>query len=347
MSKAIVVLSGGQDSTTCLHWAIERYGLHNVSAVAFDYGQKHLIELGSARHIADMNNVPCEFIDIKGILKSTSPLTSDTPLDKYTSFEQMEAEVGNKIEKTFVPMRNSVFLTVAFNRAVVVGATHVVTGVCGEDNANYPDCTAEFIRSLQVALNESLGRTVSGDYITIETPLMFLSKADTVHLATTLPGCLKSLAYSHTSYDGKYPPTDPNHSNILRAHGFEEADTPDPLVVRAVCEGVMEMPIGHNYRASKFLMMQLAIGVTDMRKAPPAPKRSGPQAYTVLHTRTIRDEVMAKAGDTVYATTMHDYGLASDDTRITGMQHISVSLNPKGAHPFFTIPVAHLRNIEG
>lgn len=348
MSKAIVVLSGGQDSTTCLHWAIDRYGVEHVRAVAFDYGQKHSIELGCARHIADMNNVPCEFIDIKGMLQSTSPLTSDTPLDKYDSFEQMEAEVGTKIEKTFVPMRNSVFLTVVFNRAVVHGATHVVTGVCGEDNANYPDCTAEFIRSLQVALNESLGRTASGDYITIETPLMYLSKADTVHLAATLPGCLKSLAYSHTSYDGKYPPTDPNHSNILRAHGFEEADTPDPLVVRAVCEGVMEVPTTHNYRASKFLMMQLAIGVTDMRAAPPpAPKATGPKAYTVLHTRTLGETTYVNKGDTVYAARCADYGLANDDTRLTGMQHISVTLDPTGDYPYFTIPVAHLRNIEG
>lgn len=267
-TKALVVLSGGQDSTTCLHYAIKRWGRECVRAIAFDYGQRHDIELTSASVIADMNGIDLEIVGIKGMLQSTSPLTSDTPLDKYTSFEQMEAAVGNNIEKTFVPMRNSIFLTVAFNRAVVLGATHVVTGVCGEDNANYPDCTQEFIRAIEDGLNESLGRvtrksgfrSITDDYITIDTPLMLRTKAETVKMAMGLDGCMRSLAYSHTSYDGKYPPTDPNHSNILRAHGFEEAGIPDPLVVRACLQGLMVRPETENYSQEKFDDMAVRIG---------------------------------------------------------------------------------------
>lgn len=261
--KALVVLSGGQDSTTCLYMAIQQYGTLNVSAVAFDYGQKHVIELESATNIALLAGVDLEVIDVKGLLKSMSPLTNAaTPLDKYENFEVMEAEVGTKIEKTFVPMRNSLFLTVAVNRALALGATRVVTGVCGQDNANYPDCTADFIHKIEESINESLGRIFSdNDYIRIQAPLMFMSKAQTVQEAIDLGNdCLKALAYSHTSYDGKYPPVDNNHSNLLRAQGFLEACTPDPLVVRAACEGLMPLPMTDNYSYGAVEAMCHAIG---------------------------------------------------------------------------------------
>lgn len=255
--KALIVLSGGQDSTTCLHQALKDFGKGNVFAIAFDYGQKHSVELTCAAFIARMAGVELEIISVRGILVSMSPLTNPfVGLDRYESFGKMEAEVGDKVEKTFVPMRNSLFLTIAANRALSIGCTTVVTGVCGQDNANYPDCTEEFVKQIETSINQSLGfiryegsrRLVDERYITISAPLMFMSKADTVQLAVDLgPQCLKALAYSHTSYDGKYPPTDPNHSNLLRAQGFLEADTPDPLVVRAACEGLMYLPDTDNY----------------------------------------------------------------------------------------------------
>jgi 7-cyano-7-deazaguanine synthase len=248
--SALVVLSGGQDSTTCLYWAIEKYGKENVHAVTFDYGQRHSIEIEAAEFIADMAGIAGhETIDVRGILQSTSPLTSTNQLDKYENFQQMEAAVGNNIEKTFVPMRNTLFLTIAMNRAIAIGAQVVVTGICQEDNANYPDCTENFRRKLEAAFDESLrGDRAELPRFEIETPLMYLSKAATVYLANELPGCMDALARSHTSYDGKFPPTDNNHSNLLRAHGFCEAHVPDPLVLRAWAEGLMDLPPTINYR---------------------------------------------------------------------------------------------------
>lgn len=247
-NKALVVLSGGQDSTTCLFWALQEFP--QVSAICFDYGQTHAIEIESAKTVAKMAGVPLEIVKVPGMLVSASPLTDpNAKLDRYSDFASMEAEVGDKVEKTFVPMRNTFFLTVAANRAVGMGAGTLVTGVCQQDNANYPDCTEKFIVLLKYAFNQSLGCEYGSkdECLHIATPLMHLSKADTCQLAMTLPGCWEALAYSHTSYDGKYPPNDPNHSNLLRAQGFLEANLADPLVVRAWKEGLMELPETPNY----------------------------------------------------------------------------------------------------
>lgn len=250
-SKALVVLSGGQDSTTCLFWAIEQFGVENVHAITFDYGQRHARELEAAAIVAGMAGIEpynYELIKVPQCLISSSPLTSNNELDRYENFEKMEAEVGDKVEKTFVPMRNTFFFTIAANRAVALGIGNIVTGICQGDNANYPDCTEAFRHKLEVAFNESLGDDLDGWGLSIRAPLMNLSKAETVKLSYHLPGCWEALAYSHTSYDGKYPPTDPNHSNLLRAEGFRQAGLPDPLVVRAWREGLMQLPDTDNYR---------------------------------------------------------------------------------------------------
>lgn len=243
-SKCLVVLSGGQDSTTCLYWAKEHYDV--VHAVTFDYGQRHRIEIEAARKIALMAGVAShEIIEVPGILKSTSPLVSGTPLEQYSNPDQMAEVIGDRVEVTFVPLRNSLFMVLAANRAVGLGSFDIITGICQEDNANYPDCTEFYRAQMQATINESLG-CVNGTY-TLQAPLMWMDKAESVRLATTLEGCMDALAYSHTSYDGKYPPTDMNHSNVLRASGFHKAGEPDPLVVRAHFEGLMDLPDTSNY----------------------------------------------------------------------------------------------------
>lgn len=246
MSKALVVLSGGQDSTTCLFWA--KHNFDRVHALTFDYGQRHRIEIQAAIKVAEMAKVDWhEIVKVPNCLQSTSPLTSENELERYQDFEQMSHTIGERVELTFVPMRNTLFLTIAANRAVALDCKNIITGVCQEDNANYPDCRENFIHNMQLAINYSLGTESWENGIKIITPLIRRSKAASIRLAQQLPGCMEALAYSHTSYDGKYPPTDMNHANVLRAQGFLEADVPDPLVIRAWKEGLMNLPDTQNY----------------------------------------------------------------------------------------------------
>jgi len=198
-------------------------------AVSFDYGQTHNIELLSAREICEMNKIPHEIITVKDVLRSTSPLTDKAqPLETYDNYEQMDEIIGDRVELTFVPMRNAMFLTIGANYALSKNCRTLVTGVCQEDNANYPDCRSEFIASQTATINQALGIQ---DF-KIETPLMMLSKKKSVLLAQTLKGCMESLAFSHTCYAGVFPPCGKCHSCVLRAEGFAQAGVKDPLIER-------------------------------------------------------------------------------------------------------------------
>jgi len=229
MKKAMVVLSGGQDSTTSLYWAKTMF--EDIEAVTFNYGQRHAAELDSARKVAILAHVKHEIIDVPGILKSRSPLTDQSAqLETYTDYESMDKIIGDRVELTFVPMRNAFFLTLAANAALYRNIYNLVTGVCQMDNANYPDCREGFVLLQQDTINSALG--LKPGTFKIHTPLMHKNKAETVKLARDLPGCWDALAYSHTCYANKVPPCGVCHACTLRAHGFEEAGLPDPLVER-------------------------------------------------------------------------------------------------------------------
>lgn len=245
---AVVVLSGGQDSTTCLFWA-KQMGFE-VHAVTFDYNQRHRREIEAAKKVAKLAGVLShEIIEMGPILKGTSPLVSDEVLEQYADHRSLPGG----LEKTFVPMRNQMFLTIAANRAYVLNAEALVTGVCEEDYGGYPDCRQVFIHALAHACN--LGTFTGEDgapaSLSILAPLMRLTKAQTVNLAQDLDGCYAALAWTHTSYDGAYPPVGHDHATLLRAKGFEEAGVPDPLVLRALKDGLMDLPNTPNYAPVK------------------------------------------------------------------------------------------------
>lgn len=240
--QCLVILSGGQDSTTCLFWAKKHW--REVHAITFDYGQRHKAEVDAAKRVAAMADVSSHrIVQCEGILRSASPLLSDNELEQYESYEQMDKVIGNRVEKTFVPLRNPFFLLVAANHALHLGSKSIVTGVCQSDNANYPDCRGEFLNACEAMMQEALGSKVY-----IYTPLLHLNKQKICEMAHDLGSqCWEALSYTLTSYDGNYPPTDKNHSNVLRAQGFLDAMLPDPLVLRAVREGLMTLPGTANY----------------------------------------------------------------------------------------------------
>lgn len=235
-TSALVVLSGGQDSTTCLYWTKEHFD--TVHAVSFDYGQRHNREVDAARVVAAMANVSFEAISVGPVLRGTSPLTDrSVQLETYRNYESMDAIIGERVELTFVPMRNAFFLTLAANTALSKGCFDVVTGVCQQDNANYPDCRSDFIEHQEGTINMALGlmpRTFK-----IHTPLMQMSKADSIAMARRFPGCWEALAFSHTCYAGEFPPCGKCHACVLRAHGFAEAGEVDPLIERAISVPVL------------------------------------------------------------------------------------------------------------
>lgn len=237
----LVVLSGGQDSTTCLFFA-KTIAAH-VHAITFDYGQRHSIELESAKKVAELAKVEShEIVTIPNILHGSSPLVSNNQLDMYENYHVLPGGV----EKTFVPMRNPLFLTIAANRAVVLGAQTIMTGVSQEDYGGYADCRETFIHAMSNMIDLALGEAVAHPP-EISTPLMHMSKAEEVKMACGMKGCMYALAHSHTAYDGKYPPNGRDHASLLRAKGFEEAGVPDPLVVRAWTENLMPLPLTPNY----------------------------------------------------------------------------------------------------
>ncbi len=217
--RALVVLSGGQDSTTCLYWALNRFGEDNVTTLTFDYGQRHRIELDCARQVAAFAGVDntCLPIDTFAALGGDA-LTDDT-IDVR---EGVLPETG--LPNTFVPGRNLVFLTFAAAFAYQRDIEDIVTGVAQTDYSGYPDCRDETIRALQQAIR--LG--MESD-ITIHTPLMHLSKRETVELVRDLGG-LDAMALTHTCYNGQRPPCGQCPACELRARGFAEAGIEDPLV---------------------------------------------------------------------------------------------------------------------
>jgi 7-cyano-7-deazaguanine synthase len=248
VKKALVVLSGGQDSTTCLLWAKAMFD--EVHAISFDYGQKHRVELEAAQKVAHLCGVAShEIVNVQGLLRGRSPLVDpSTPLETYSGFEQMDKTIGNRVELTFVPLRNLLFLVVAGNYALAKDCFTLVTGVCQMDNANYPDCTEVFILKAEMVLHEALGMARPDYYasgkpqLSIEAPLLFLSKDETVHLAQQYEGWEAALAESHTCYAGQVPPCGKCHACILRAEGFRRAGVVDPLVAKWEAAGTPGTP---------------------------------------------------------------------------------------------------------
>jgi len=215
--KALVVLSGGQDSTTCLYWAIDRFGRDNVETLTFDYGQRHRIELECAANVAAHAGASNQCLPIDTFSALGGDALTDAGID-------VDVAESSGLPNTFVPGRNIIFLTFAAACAYRRGIRHLVTGVAQTDYSGYPDCREETIKALEETLRLGMEYDVC-----IHTPLMHLSKKQTVEMAKDLGG-LDAMALTHTCYNGERPPCGRCPACQLRARGFAEAGIEDPLL---------------------------------------------------------------------------------------------------------------------
>ena len=199
-NRALVLFSGGQDSTTCLAWALSRYA--RVETIGFDYGQRHAIELSVRPTLLQkMRNQSADWNSRLGddhmIDLSLLGKISDTALTSDVAIEMQ----ANGLPNTFVPGRNLLFMTVAATLAYRRGLDVLVGGMCETDFSGYPDCRDDTMKALQVALNLGMATRLK-----LETPLMWIDKAATWRLAQELGGqSLVDLirADTHTCYLGE------------------------------------------------------------------------------------------------------------------------------------------------
>jgi 7-cyano-7-deazaguanine synthase len=224
MSAAVLLLSGGQDSTTCLYWALQRFDA--VHALTMHYGQRHASEIEAAREIgkAAASHLVIEVPSLRALAESAL-LDPDAAITPAGGLADRESASG--LPTSFVPGRNMVLLALASSYAVKLGAKTIVTGVCQTDYSGYPDCRADFIEAMQRAA--TLAMPSSAGPLEIVTPLMYMTKAETVALAVALgPSCWAALGRSVTCYEGQRPGCALCPACTLRARGFADADLEDP-----------------------------------------------------------------------------------------------------------------------
>ena len=223
MKSAVVLLSGGIDSTTTLAIAIT--GGYEAYALSFDYGQRHRIETQAARRAADSFGVRkhrIAKIDLR--VFGGSALTGDIDVPKQRS----ETEIADGIPVTYVPARNTIFLAYALGWAEVIQAADIFLGVNAIDYSGYPDCRPEFIEAFQTVANVGTKAGVEGRRFQIHTPLIKFSKAEIIRKAVELG---VDLSLTHSCYD---PSPDglacgECDSCLLRLKGFREAGIQDPI----------------------------------------------------------------------------------------------------------------------
>lgn len=222
MKRAVILLSGGLDSTTCL--AIAREQGFDLFALTVNYGQRHVFELQSAKNVAlSLDIEKHSVLDIDLAQFGGSALTDDIEVPK----DRVESEMSD-IPATYVPARNTVLLSVALARAETLESFDIFIGVNALDYSGYPDCRPEYIESFERTANLATKAGVSGKNFHIHTPLINMTKAEIIKSGTKL-GVDYGLTFS--CYDPQETGAPCGHCDacILRLKGFKEAGIPDPL----------------------------------------------------------------------------------------------------------------------
>src|SRR5438045_5872543 len=223
MKRAVVLLSGGLDSTTTLATAIAE--VCETYALSFDYGQRHKIEIDAARRIAKaLGTKEHRIAKIDMRIFGGSALTDEIDVPK----KRLETEIGHGIPVTYVPARNTIFLSYALALAETVEARDIFIGANAIDYSGYPDCRPEFIAAFETLANLATKAGVEGARFRIHAPLIKLSKAEIIRKALELD---VDLALTHSCY---YPTPDRVacgncDSCLFRLKGFREAGVEDPI----------------------------------------------------------------------------------------------------------------------
>jgi 7-cyano-7-deazaguanine synthase len=220
--KAVILLSGGLDSTTCC--AIAKSKGFDLYALSFSYGQRHSVELAAAKRAAKFFSVKKHLIvNIDRSVLSGGSLTTKKPVPKHRSARQ----IGSAIPSTYVPARNTVFLSYALAYAETIGSTDIFIGVNALDYSGYPDCRPEYIAAFEKMANCATKAGVEGKRLKIHAPLINLTKAQIIKRGIKLG---VDYALTHSCYDPmpSGAACGACDSCLLRKKGFEEAGIADP-----------------------------------------------------------------------------------------------------------------------
>jgi len=222
MKRAVVLLSGGLDSTTCLAWA-KREGFE-CHTLAVDYGQRHRVELAAARIVASALGAASHrqiAVDLRAIGGSALTGALEVPHDRD------EGAMGADVPVTYVPARNTTLLALALGLAETLGSSDLVAGMNALDYSGYPDCRPEFVRAFEQVARLGTRAGVEGAEFRVHTPLMTLDKAGIVRLGLSLG---VDYALTHSCYDPSPDGAACGRCDacLLRRKGFREAGVPDP-----------------------------------------------------------------------------------------------------------------------
>lgn len=219
MKRAVIVLSGGLDSTTCMGMAKEKG--YELFPITFHYGQRHNREVEQAKKVSSYYDVKeHRLVDIAFLNQIGGSALTDSSIDVPTN------GVDGEIPATYVPARNMIFLSLASAYAEVIGAEAIYIGVSAVDFSGYPDCRPEFIESMTNTVNLATKQGVTGGKMTIEAPLIHLTKKETIE-----EGLRLRVPYQLTTscYKGEEQACGICDSCLLRIKGFKEAGAKDPI----------------------------------------------------------------------------------------------------------------------
>lgn len=242
-NNALVVLSGGMDSTISLFAALRRRPKGGqVHAITFDYGQRHRVEVDAAGRVVEIANdtdqnggvASHRIVDLGYLLSSqTGFLTrQDAKPDRYASLDDYPEDA---IDAAYVYGRNLLFITLAAAAAAEIDAGQIYLGVCQTDASTFPDCTEAFIDSAENTLAQA-----GFEGLRLVTPVIDASKAQEVAMAKSLgDGCWRALSMTVSDYSGSLPPDPLTHPSLARADGFHQAREEDPMIVRLIEEEIL------------------------------------------------------------------------------------------------------------